>query len=206
MKSIETDIWFKHLMLALAEQRAKTCNLQYSEPNGNHTACFVCTKSFLLFFAEDVIWVGTPSVWPRTHIHVHIPRRMWSHMAQTTFWSGLSDRSSKWCIHTCTWSRPLVIGSHGRHVNKRSEQGLCFTFPCTVLYFWRSTLKLKVACKTYWQETNKKGESMSNGGKKSSGNIFRGGVGDSGWSALARCQFWRNSTATRVTTSSNVAC
>lgn len=73
-----------------------------------------------------------------------------------------------------------MIGSHGTHVNKRAEQGPCFTFPClfrcTVLHFWCSTLKLKVTCKTYWQETNKKGESMSNGGKKSSGNIFEEGL------------------------------
>lgn len=42
---------------------------------------------------------------------------------------------------------------------------------------------------------------MSNGWKKEEhGKCFRGEVGDSGWSALG------NSTATRVTTSPNVAC
>ena len=61
------------------------------------------------------------------HICVHTAERMWSHAARTTPECGLSDQISMrpGCIHLCTQSCPLVIGSPRAHVYARCKQPLC---------------------------------------------------------------------------------
>lgn len=143
---------------------------------------FSCCCGFLLFRRGCHFSWQSFSVARDTYMYTFLKEcgHTWARPLQNVVWV-IRCRNGPRCVrgvhsHLDSQSCPLVWSP----ISNRSERGLCSTFTClfyhSTVYFWCSALKLKVACGPYWQEKNKKVESMSNGGKKNSGNIFKEGL------------------------------
>lgn len=143
---------------------------------------FSCCCGFLLFRRGCHFSWQSFSVARDTYMYTFLKEcgHTWARPLQNVVWvipSRDGPRCVRGCIHTWTGRAVrscgalLATGLNGACVPLSPA---CFTIQ--QFYFWCSALKLEVAWRPYWQEKNKKVGSMSNGGKKNSGNIFKEGL------------------------------